>query len=965
MRLQKLFLYALISILISLAAASTSAQTKLPERYLHERGVNRVHKIDAGLFALDQIAADNARAADKQRPGISGRMKLDLFPDFSVTVNLDRIEQQGNNHVAWHGKVDGAPLGRATFLLSGNDLIGSVTRGDGKIYRVETDTDGNRWAIEIDQARLPDESDPVILGRSEQPRGPVVQQDVMTSADDGSTIDVMVVYTPAARLAAGSTALMEQRIQLGIAETNQGYADSGVIQRVRLVAARELNYTESPMIATDLTRMVTPNDGFLEEVPTLRNTFGADLVSLWVNTTENTCGIGYQMVAVSASFAPYGHTVAQLDCATGYYTFGHEMGHNMGATHGRDDVDSRGEPPQGAYPYAYGYKKTTGTRFRTIMAYDANCSCTRINRWSNPDSQFNGSPTGIDPNSPTGAANYLVLNNTRTIVANFRAAVLDPPPPLDSTGPQLTITSHANNQTVIGTTITISGTATDSGRGDNGISSVTVNGIRASGDTATGTGAANWTRTFMLNSGANNITVVAKDNSSPQNSTTLSIVINSAATSSTSMTYHVFPQFADGRFFDGTYYRTTLMISNPSSTLASTCTLQLRGFTVPGFALTYDVPASGSVIESTSGTQAFRSGYATLQCSTRVEAQLLYSYYAAGGAKISEATVFSSPPASVVRVVADETSGAQVGLAITNDSDQSATYSISVTNTTATSTVTLSPRSSTAKFLRELVPGIPENNLGLVTVSSGSIPASIIGLRYTGGVFSTLPQSPFGTMGPTASTYHVFPQFADGRFSDGTFYRTTQMYLNPNSSVTTTCDARLRAVTTDGASAFTAIMAPGDGYVAPTNGTQIFQSGFATVQCSGGSVDAQVLYSYYGPDGRKRSEATVFSSPSAPRVQILADEREGSQVGLAIANDSNQTVTYTIAVTNASGSATVTLLPQTSTAKFLRQFIPGYACQLRGTGCRFSQQWYRQRHRSPVYRRHIHDYSPDCSVRII
>ena len=58
----------------------------------------------------------------------------------------------------------------------------------------------------------------------------------------------------------------------------------------------------------------------------------------------------------------------------------------------------------------------------------------------------------------------------------------------------------------------MSGTASDSGRGNNGVSSVTVNGVRAANDTASGAGTANWSATItLLTAGANIITVVATD----------------------------------------------------------------------------------------------------------------------------------------------------------------------------------------------------------------------------------------------------------------------------------------------------------------------------------------------------------------------------------------------------------------------------------------------------------------------
>ncbi len=81
----------------------------------------------------------------------------------------------------------------------------------------------------------------------------------------------------------------------------------------------------------------------------------------------------------------------------------------------------------------------------------------------------------------------------------------------DATPPAVTITSHSNNQTVSAASITLSGTATDSGLGGSGISSVTVNGVAASGGSATGSGTASWSRTVALNAGNNQLTVVARD----------------------------------------------------------------------------------------------------------------------------------------------------------------------------------------------------------------------------------------------------------------------------------------------------------------------------------------------------------------------------------------------------------------------------------------------------------------------
>jgi murein DD-endopeptidase MepM/ murein hydrolase activator NlpD len=95
----------------------------------------------------------------------------------------------------------------------------------------------------------------------------------------------------------------------------------------------------------------------------------------------------------------------------------------------------------------------------------------------------------------------------------------------DEFGPNLSITSHTDGQTVTTSTVTIAGTASDAGRGESGIASVTVNGIRANGDTASVLNTANWNRSLTLSPGANTITVVATDNAPTPNQTSQTITL--------------------------------------------------------------------------------------------------------------------------------------------------------------------------------------------------------------------------------------------------------------------------------------------------------------------------------------------------------------------------------------------------------------------------------------------------------
>jgi parallel beta-helix repeat protein len=97
---------------------------------------------------------------------------------------------------------------------------------------------------------------------------------------------------------------------------------------------------------------------------------------------------------------------------------------------------------------------------------------------------------------------------------------------LDLAAPRIQVTSHLNQQVVSGRNITIIGTVTDSGLGDSGTSSVTVNGVMASGGVAVGANTASWVALISLVPGPNIVTVAAKDGSMNQNGAVTEIVLN-------------------------------------------------------------------------------------------------------------------------------------------------------------------------------------------------------------------------------------------------------------------------------------------------------------------------------------------------------------------------------------------------------------------------------------------------------
>jgi hypothetical protein len=97
--------------------------------------------------------------------------------------------------------------------------------------------------------------------------------------------------------------------------------------------------------------------------------------------------------------------------------------------------------------------------------------------------------------------------------------------PPDARGPGLILVGVVNGVVVSTDRLVIEGTASDEGRGGSGVRQVTVNGGRASGDTAEGSDVAEWTATVSLVPGPNTVTVVATDDSPNANVTMATITV--------------------------------------------------------------------------------------------------------------------------------------------------------------------------------------------------------------------------------------------------------------------------------------------------------------------------------------------------------------------------------------------------------------------------------------------------------
>ena len=305
-----------------------------------------------------------ARVSALDAPTGAGRaVLLNLFDDATFTARRTMLERRGPNNYTWHGRLDGDRDGLATLVVNGGVVMGTVF-AHGHTFEIASTGNGLHEIRELDPASFPTDDPPLL--EADVPPASDQPESGAAAFDTTAQIDVLVVWTPAARAAVGSTTAMQNLVTLAVANANTAYANSQIAAQLRLVYSGEVAFAETPAnISGDLNKLSTSGDGALDTVQTLRNQYGADVVSLigtGYTSGSGACGIGYLMTTVSTTFASAAFNVVDQACAAGNLSLAHEIGHNEGLHH--DPANASG---QGAYPYAFGYQDPGGL-FRTVMS---------------------------------------------------------------------------------------------------------------------------------------------------------------------------------------------------------------------------------------------------------------------------------------------------------------------------------------------------------------------------------------------------------------------------------------------------------------------------------------------------------------------------------------------------------------------------------------------------------------------
>lgn len=300
-------------------------------------GHMRNHRVDSCGLCDSQASCDGSSPVD-----------LAALPQECDSSNAITVKVNGSVKVFEETETTGNFRGEdsndgSTFQYirnENNQIVGTlVDFTEHTVSQFYLDADGNQLVKVTKSSDFPPELDPVEVVDETNQR---MLKDTHFGAASSSTkrmlqginlIDVLVVWTANAEcrnsgLNAGCIRTaqtymnMMDKVHLANVETNDALSLSGSNTRILVVHSEYIDYTEHKVGATSLalSELRDPTDGIIDDVHNLRFQHGADMVAMIIDDGQS-CGVAYLN-----NLGPRSHlmfSVTALDCATGYYSFGH------------------------------------------------------------------------------------------------------------------------------------------------------------------------------------------------------------------------------------------------------------------------------------------------------------------------------------------------------------------------------------------------------------------------------------------------------------------------------------------------------------------------------------------------------------------------------------------------------------------------------------------------------------------
>lgn len=417
-----------LQLIVGYTQAQTARTLTLFDASSPEPFVTLAETMDPGWLRSRTVEVYSDRP-DPSRLTPGTLVRLPLFADREYVGRITEVVGLADSVVSWRGTLEGYVNGHFSAVTTVGGTSFHLSDGRGGDFDVRPEAGG---AHRLCQARSGELGNCGTCGvtptRAIAPSAlvapalpPPLPPPPKPSADI-TYIDVLVLYTPNARAAAGGPDAIQSKAYHFIVDSNWRHRRSNTHVQLRLVGWQEIAYDDSSQdLGRHLANMASdryPAESIQAEVASRREAAGADFVVLLTHGRANSGSV----LGIAAGWP----SVVEWTQDTAVFT--HELGHSMGCHH---EINAPDHPPTGNYNLGYGHTEEWDlgvgkvTEKRVTIMYSGFNPDTRTDYFSNPDISFlyTGNNCGgfgdgacLDVTHPLGVANS--VDNARYLREN-------------------------------------------------------------------------------------------------------------------------------------------------------------------------------------------------------------------------------------------------------------------------------------------------------------------------------------------------------------------------------------------------------------------------------------------------------------------------------------------------------------------------------------------------------------------
>jgi hypothetical protein len=315
-----------------------------------------------------------------------GSFLLPLEAGRTISVEPEAVSTIDDGEVLWKGHVQesahaNASKSDATIISKGENLTGNIRIGT-DYYSIMPIGEGLHVISKREPAQLPKEHPPHHPSPKKNNSHFDSPPTAILGPNETAVIDILFAFSKNARKLRLDYKELASLVATDLQTTIDASGINGV--SVKNVGVLDLEYQESNQWSKHWNFITDKSNKTFRKIFQERDARKADIV-IFILADATYCGETRGDLPVDQENAV---AIVSVVCLEGpMYSASHEIGHMLGALHDRTSDPS-------SYPFKWGHGYVNPqNRWRTIMAYDV-CSCSRIPRWSNPDVNYDGLPTG-------------------------------------------------------------------------------------------------------------------------------------------------------------------------------------------------------------------------------------------------------------------------------------------------------------------------------------------------------------------------------------------------------------------------------------------------------------------------------------------------------------------------------------------------------------------------------------------